>query len=203
LEQVRHSTYEHAPDAIREGRPPVYLCLDEVANIAPIHDLPALVSEAGGQKLHVMVCLQDLSQARKRWGDDTADGFLSLFQTKLILNGIADPKTLEAISLCLGEYDRQLVSHTLGRSETKEFLEPRRPSESESVTYHTQRQRTLSPGEIARLPPGRGLLLQGTSWGLIRTTPWHRTEPWARVARDSSCSASPASAVKGGLVHPA
>jgi type IV secretion system protein VirD4 len=183
LEQIRHSTYEHAPDAIREGKPPVYLCLDEVANIAPIHDLPALVSEAGGQRLHVMACLQDLSQARKRWGEDTADGFLSLFQTKLILNGIADPKTLDAISLCLGEYDRQLVSHTLGRSETKEFLEPRRPTETESVTYHTQRQRTLSPGEIARLPPGRALHLQGTRWGLIRTTPWHRTEPWVSVAR--------------------
>jgi type IV secretion system protein VirD4 len=186
LEQIRHSTYEHAPDAIREGRPPVYLCLDEVANIAPIHDLPALVSEAGGQRLHVMACLQDLSQARKRWGEDTADGFLSLFQTKLILNGIADPKTLDAISLALGEYDRQLVSHTLGRSETKEFLEPRRPTETESVTYHTQRQRTLSPGEIARLPPGRALHLQGTRWGLIRITPWHRTEPWKAVARSIS-----------------
>jgi type IV secretion system protein VirD4 len=192
LEQIRHSTYEHASDAIREGEPPVYLCLDEVANIAPIHDLPALVSEAGGQRLHVMACLQDLSQARKRWGENTADGFLSLFQTKLILNGIADPKTLEAISLALGEYDRQLVSHTLGRSETKEFFEPRRPTDTESVSYHTQRQRVLSPGEIARLPPGRGLLLQGTSWGLIRTTPWHRTEPWAGITRDSSCSASPA-----------
>ena len=185
LEQIRHATYKHAPDAIREARPPVYLCLDEVANIAPIHDLPALVSEAGGQRLHVMACLQDLSQARKRWGENTADGFLSLFQTKLILNGIADPKTLDAISLCLGEYDRQLVSHTLGRSETKELLEPRRPTETESVTYHTQRQRTLSPGEIARLPPGRALHLQGTRWGLIRTTAWHRTEPWASVASAS------------------
>jgi type IV secretion system protein VirD4 len=183
LEQIRHATYEQAPDAIREGRSPVYLCLDEVANIAPIHDLPALVSEAGGQRLHVMACLQDLSQARKRWGENTADGFLSLFQTKLILNGIADPKTLEAVSLALGEYDRQLVSHTLGRSETKDgFFEAPTPTESESVTYHTQRQRVLSPGEIARLPPGRALHLQGTRWGLVRTTPWHRTEPWGSVA---------------------
>jgi type IV secretion system protein VirD4 len=42
--------------------------LDEVANIAPIHDLPALVSQAGGQRPQVMVGLQDLSQARSRWG---------------------------------------------------------------------------------------------------------------------------------------
>jgi type IV secretion system protein VirD4 len=185
LEQIRHATYRHAPEATRDGLPPVYMCLDEVANMAPIHDLPALVSEAGGQHLHVMVCLQDLSQARRRWGENTADGFLSLFQTKVILSGIADPKTLEAVSLCLGEYDRQLVTHTLGRSETETgFFEHSRPTETESVAYHTARQRVLSPGEIARLPPGRALHLRGTRWGLIRSTPWHRTLPWKRVAGD-------------------
>jgi hypothetical protein len=53
-------------------------------------DLPALASQAGGQNLQVVIGLQDLSQARTRWGQDAADGFLSLFQTKLILTGIAD-----------------------------------------------------------------------------------------------------------------
>ena len=201
LEQIRHATYRHAPEAIRSGLPPVYMCLDEVANMAPIHDLPALVSEAGGQHLHVMVCLQDLSQARKRWGEDTAEGFLSLFQTKVILSGIADPKTLEAVSLCLGEYDRQIVTHTLGRSEAETGLfERSRPTETESVAYHTARQRVLSPGEIACLPPGRALHLRGTRWGLIRSTPWYRTLPWKRVAaRCSSGSATvePARATLG------
>ena len=51
------------------------------------------------------------------------------------------------------------------------------------MTYHTQRHRTLPPGEIARLPKGHGLLLRGTHWGLLRLTPWYRTEPWATVAR--------------------
>jgi type IV secretion system protein VirD4 len=179
LEQIRHATYTHA--ATNPGRPPVFLCLDEVANIAPIHDLPALVSEAGGQGLHVMACLQDLSQARERWGQDAADGFLSLFQTKLILTGIADPHTLEALSLALGEYDRHLVPHTLGRTRT-EGLFPPPGTASETVTYHTQRHRTLPPGDIARLPNGHGLLLRGTHWGLLRLTPWYRTEPWSTVA---------------------
>ena len=70
---------------------PVMLwALDEVANIAPIHDLPALISQAGGQRLQVMVGLQDLSQARSRWGADAAEGFMSLFQTKAVLSGIGD-----------------------------------------------------------------------------------------------------------------
>jgi type IV secretory pathway TraG/TraD family ATPase VirD4 len=149
LEQIRHATYAQGMGG--SERPPVFLCLDEVANIAPIHDLPALVSEAGGQGLHVMACLQDLSQARARWGDAAADGFLSLFQTKLILTGIADGRTLEAISLVLGEYDRRLVSHTLGRSHSEKLL-PGAGTRSESVTYHTQRHRTLRPGRSRGCP---------------------------------------------------
>jgi type IV secretory pathway TraG/TraD family ATPase VirD4 len=183
LEQIRHATYHHATTNKPTG-PPVFFCLDEIANIAPIHDLPALASEAGGQHLHILACLQDLSQARSRWGQDAADGFLSLFQTKLILTGIADTRTLESISLALGEYDRQLASHTISHSQHDEY--PANHTDSESVTYHTQRHRTLNPGDIARLPPGHGLLLHGAHWGLIRLTPWHRTQPWTAVASLSS-----------------
>jgi type IV secretory pathway TraG/TraD family ATPase VirD4 len=178
LEEIRHATYRRAAEG--HLSPPLFLCLDEVANIAPIHDLPALVSEAGGQGLHVMACLQDLSQARERWGDAAADGFLSLFQTKLILSGIGDSRTLDAISLALGEFDRQLVSHSLGRSR-QDGLFPPPGTSTESVTYHTQRQRTLPPGDVARLPSGRGLVLQGTRWSLVRLTPWFKTEPWVTV----------------------
>jgi hypothetical protein len=187
LEQIRHATYHHATSQ-QPTTPPVFFCLDEIANIAPIHDLPALISEAGGQHLHILACLQDLSQARNRWGDTAADGFLSLFQTKLILTGIADPRTLEAISLALGEYDRQLVSHTITHSQPDEFLATH--TDSESVTYHTQRHRTLNPGDIAQLPPAHGLLLHGTHWGLLRLTPWHQTQPWTTVAGTEALAAT-------------
>jgi len=197
LEQIRHATYRRA--AKEPTGPPLFFCLDEVANIAPIHDLPALVSEAGGQRLHVMACLQDLSQARERWGDAAADGFLSLFQTKLILSGIADSRTLEAISLALGEYDRRLVSYTLGRSRQDRLL-PSPGTRSESIAYHTARQRTHPPGEIASLPSGHGLLLRGTHWGLLRLTPWYRTEPWAAVARVDAELEDPWSPAEGSLV---
>jgi type IV secretion system protein VirD4 len=49
-------------------RPPLLFALDEVANIAPLPDLPATVSEGGGQGVLTLACLQDLSQARARWG---------------------------------------------------------------------------------------------------------------------------------------
>jgi hypothetical protein len=87
----------------------------------------------------------------------------------------------------LGEYDRGLVSYTVGRSQ-REALFPGPGSRTESVTYHTQRQRTLAPGEVARLPTGHGLLLRGTAWGLLQLAPWYSAEPWATVARSSDQS---------------
>jgi type IV secretion system protein VirD4 len=179
LEQIRHAVYACARSGDGAGGRMLWL-LDEVANIAPIHDLPTLVSQAGGQSLQVVVGLQDLSQARARWGTDAADGFLSLFGAKLILSGIADTRTLEAVSLALGEYDRDMTSLALGRSESQEWLSE--PTHSDTVNYQTQRQRVLTPGDIAKLPPGRGLLLQGTDWELIGLTKWYESEPWLRVA---------------------
>jgi type IV secretory pathway TraG/TraD family ATPase VirD4 len=177
LEQIRHAVYH---TATHTTGPRMLWALDEVANIAPIHDLPALVSQAGGQNLQVMVGLQDFSQARTRWGHDAADGFMSLFQTRLVLSGIADSATLESISLALGEYDRELISTSNGTSQSGEWLTP--PGRSENTTYQTQRQRTLIPGEVAQLPDGHGLLLRGGSWGLIELTLWHRRGPWCELA---------------------
>lgn len=182
LEQIRHAVYQQAHSHNQGAR--MLWALDEVANIAPIHDLPALVSQAGGQNLQVMVGLQDLSQARTRWGEAAADGFMSLFQTRLILNGIADSKTLESISIALGEYDRKLYSASTGRSESDEWFSPQ--GSSESISYQTHCQRTLSPGEVAQLPDGHGLLLRGAAWGLIALTPWFQYEPWASIANAPS-----------------
>ena len=168
LAEIRRATY--AAHARQELYGRVLFALDEAANIAPLDELPQIASEGGGQGLQLLVALQDLSQARVRWGA-AADGFLTLFGDKLLLRGIADTKTLEAISVALGEYDRRVVSHT-------------RPSMFSSAqqgrthTVSTQRTRVLSPGEIAGIPTDRGLHLDGLSWELIDLTPAHRSEPW-------------------------
>jgi len=182
LEQIRHTVYDHARNHTITG-PPMLWALDEIANTAPIHDLPALISQAGGQHLQIMIGLQDLSQARTRWGEHQADAFLSLFQTKIILTGIADPRTLEAISLTLGEYDRDTVSQTLAHNKSQEWLT--HPTHTDSVNYHTQRQRILTPGEIARLPDHHALHLKGNDWNTIQLTPWHQTQPWKQIAADA------------------
>ncbi len=145
---VRDATYERA----REGRgaPPTLLALDEVANIAPIPDLPAMVSEGAGQGLLVLACLQDLSQARGRWGT-AADGFLSLFGTTVVLRGIGDTATLRDVSALAG--DREVAATTVSRTVGR--WGRIRPSTSVgSVLQHR-----LPVDAVAHGSPGRALVL--------------------------------------------
>ena len=167
LAEIRRATYHAHNQGMLRGR--VLFALDEVANIAPLEELPQIASEGGGQGLDLLAALQDLSQARARWGQ-AADGFLTLFATKLILPGIADTRTLEAISTALGEYDRKLVSTST--IPTGDLFSTR------SRTVSTQRTRVLSPGEIANIPAGHALHLDGLRWELLTITPAHSAEPW-------------------------
>ncbi|MGB0092708.1 MAG: TraG/TraD/VirD4 family protein [Solirubrobacteraceae bacterium] len=145
LAEIRRATYQTHRNGQVHGR--VLFALDEAANIAPLEELPQIASEGGGQGLTVLAAFQDLSQARQRWGH-AADGFLTLFGTKLILPGVADTQTLEAVSTALGEYDRQMVA--TGTVPVSGSLVPRR-----TRTVSTQRTR-ITPGEVANIPGRQG-----------------------------------------------
>jgi len=106
LDQIRTAAY-----ARPLGAAPVVFSLDEVANIAPLPSLPAMAAEGGGQGVVTLACLQDLSQARTRWGE-RADGFFSLFNEKLVFPGIGDHRTLRLIAELAGE--AQVPVHSVG-----------------------------------------------------------------------------------------
>ena len=178
IEQIRSATYETSSTAAREGRwpgPPVTLLLDEAANIAPLPDLPAIVSEGGSQGLVTMACFQDLSQARSRWGP-VADGFPTLFGVKVVLGGINDMRTLDMISRLAGEFE---VPHNsvnrrawpIGRQHP-------------TITLSTRRQPRLPVDVIANLPPGESILIKGPRPPtLLHLTPWFRTAPFTEARR--------------------
>ncbi|MPZ29327.1 MAG: TraM recognition domain-containing protein, partial [Micromonosporaceae bacterium] len=183
IEAVRDAQYQrHRAAALAEiphGKP-VSLVLDEVANVAPIASLPALVSEAGGQGLHTIAAVQDLSQVRGRWGADIADGFLSLFQHLVVLPGIRDTKTLEALSVICGEWDRPQTSTTRTRTKSREPFRVRSQSISTAATtnWSTTRQRQLPPGEIYGMPDGQALYLSGSGWRHITLAPHFSHPRW-------------------------
>ena len=179
LDQIRRATYARPP-----GWPPVVWLLDELANIAPLPDLPKIVSEGGGQGLVTLACLQDLSQARSRWGA-AADGFLSLFRFKLVLPGIADGQTLELISQLAGEMDVVVRSVTRSRQSVVGALLNPKSVVRPTVTDSMRRQRLMPVDEVSRGHPGAGLVVAaGKRPGYIGLTPWWE-RPW-RLKPDGS-----------------
>jgi len=189
IEAVRDAQYRRHRAATLAGKPcwpPVSLILDEVANVAPIASLPALVSEAGGQGLHVLAAVQDLSQVKARWGVEVAEGFLSLFGHVVVLGGIRDTRTLEAFSVMCGEWT----------------------SRDETI-----KRRWLDPGAIYALGDRQALYLWGGSWTMIGLAPhfahprWraalasapHRLCEWAppQLAIRTRASALPSTAASG------
>ena len=180
LEQVRAATY--AASSSRALPLPVTLVLDEVANVAPLPDLPAMVSEGGGQGLLTVACLQDLSQARGRWGR-AAEGFFSLFGTKVLLPGIGDMQTLDAVSRLAGQVDVPVRSVN-----TSAWWS--RPSSS--ATWAPRRQPRLPVDEAHSLPPGSALMISGAQPPrLAWLTPWWEHRPFADAALARPLPAAP------------
>jgi len=181
VEDVRVAAYERS--ALEGGRPPtapVLLALDEVANIAPLPTLPSMISEGGGQGLVTLACLQDLSQARRRWPGE-ADGFPSLFGTTVVLPGIGDVATLEALSVLAGEEELPTRTVSVGRSPTGHLLTDAvtggRLQHGESAG--TQWRRRLPPDLIARGVPGYAVSFdERNQAGWVPLAPAHRSEPW-------------------------
>lgn len=170
LDQARAGAY-----SAERGGPPLTLVLDELANIAPLPDLPALVSEGGSQGVLTLGCLQDLSQARARWGP-AADGFLSLFGAKLVLPGIGDLSTLELVSRLGGEIDVPASSVSRGPWWSPGHGAP-------TVSWSGHRQRRLPVDAVNQQTPGTALFISGPAPPEpIRLPPWWAAEPFRAPA---------------------
>jgi type IV secretion system protein VirD4 len=186
LREIRNVAYLRAAELSSAGHginrpfaqpPPVLVVLDEMANIAPLRDLPSLVSEGGSQGVLVLGCLQDLSQARARWGAE-ADGFFSLFGTKIIMPGIGDVRTLEAVSALCGEHQVPVRSRTAG-SPLATLLGRGRTA---STTISTRTERRLPVDAIAIGRPGMAFVLDSKAQrGFARLTPAHAWPPWREI----------------------
>jgi type IV secretion system protein VirD4 len=181
LDQIRTAVYARPRNAA-----PVVFALDEVASIAPLPGLPALAAEGGGQGLVTLACLQDLSQARARWGD-AAEGFFSLFNYKIVFPGIGDYRTLQLISALAG--DMQVAVRAVNRPDR--FLNffssnPAVPSVTTSVTWRPR----LSIDEVARGQPGCALGIGASQLGWSVMVPWWNHPIWSPLARGTKTMSS-------------
>jgi len=104
-----------------------------------------------------------------------AEGFLSLFGTKVVLGGIGDRATLGQLSALAGDHYLNTVAHArqrhLGRWRVR------------SSSYSALRAPRLPPSAIATPPTGRALVVTGatTRWTTLvpyfGAAPGHRTRP--------------------------
>jgi type IV secretion system protein VirD4 len=109
-ELVRATTRRAATTT--EGRmdPPLGMFLDEVANVVPLPQLPALMSYAGGTGIFVTAVLQDIAQARARWGRDGADMLWGAATVKIALGGLGGDELSDFARLA-GQYRETQVTH--------------------------------------------------------------------------------------------
>ena len=165
LEQIRSAVYARPKNAA-----PVVFVLDEVASIAPLPSLPALAAEGGGQGLVTMACIQDLSQARARWGE-VAEGFFSIFNPKVIFPGIGDHRTLQLISALAGDVQVPVQSIS---SWAGEWGRTRH-----SVSVAPQFRPRLPIDQVARGVPGYTLNLSSAGMHMAAHIPWFEHKWWS------------------------
>lgn len=144
IEALVHYAYAHHGDGAA-----LTLILDELANVAPLPNLASIVTEGGGQGVHLLACLQDLSQARARWGV-AGEGFVSLFPSVVLLPGIADRPTLELVSRLAGSHLVERASRATTRW-----------GRTRSVQRARHQETRLTPAEISRGRDGGALVLDG------------------------------------------
>lgn len=146
--------------------PPLLLCLDEVANIAPLPSLPSLMSEGGGSGVTCMPVLQSLAQARDRWGENAANAIWDSAIVKIVLGGASNSRDLQDLSTLIGERDEETGSVTVDAYG------------SHSSQRSIRRVPILPPDAIRSLPFGTGVVLLRTAKPIItRLRPWiHRPD---------------------------
>jgi hypothetical protein len=170
-------------------RQPVTFVLDEMYG-SPLPELPALLSDGGGQGLLLSGALQDLSQAHARWGA-VGEGFLTLWQNVLVLPGIRDRATLELLSMLVGDVDRRIPTESWSEQSVhypgsgvpqREWMQSRGehidrvPRLPPDVIY---RGNLNDPNQVLHFSPNGG-------WGWVRLLKYWQGQPWPAILMQSA-----------------
>ena len=168
--------------------PPLGLFLDEVANIVPLPQLPALMSFAGGTGIFTTAVLQSMAQARNRWGRDAADMLWGAATVKIILGGLAGDE-LREISELAGEYRETLTTWQRGRHD-------------HSLQTTLNDRKTLTPEQIRTLPASKreALVIHATTPAVKVRMTRHYEGPHRR---HFAAATSQARRIAGLIGHPA
>ncbi|MCL3863031.1 TraM recognition domain-containing protein [Actinotalea sp. K2] len=140
--------------------PPLRLVLDEAANVAPLPDLPALMSDSGGRGITTMVICQSFAQMDDLWGREGAEALRANATVTMYLPGIKEVDRLRALSEATGRYRAKRVSYSSGQDRG-------------SVSTSSEWENVMTTDDIRTMPVGTGLLFyRGLKAAHVTFTPW-------------------------------
>lgn len=158
LSSILHAAAEHA-NAHGPLAPTLRVLMDETANIAPIRDLPAHLSQAAGHGVRIATIWQSLAQVQHRYGR-AADEILANSTAKLYLGPVTDETTRRHITALLGEESVRTTS--ISSRQTAR-------TKTEARTWRPK----ATAANLQQLRSDRALLVEGRHPpAIVRTRPW-------------------------------
>jgi type IV secretory pathway TraG/TraD family ATPase VirD4 len=148
------------------------LFLDELANVVPIEDLPALASQGAGRGVMLMSIVQDLSQLRSRYGVEKSNTILNNHACKLILPGISDPETAEVLGKLIGRtgFSEQQVSVGADGQVSRSFT--------------VRHDAMATPDALRQLNSGSAIVIHRDSPpAIVRLPYWFESARYRKLAR--------------------
>lgn len=145
---------------------PLFVALDEAANVCRWRDLPDLYSHFGSRGIVVDTLLQSWSQGIGVWGDAGMNKLWSAANVKAYGGGVSEDKFLQSLSNLIGvEYVDQVQTSSS------------RQGTSRSVSVGAA-QRPIAPvSELMAMPPNRAWVFSsGAPAVYVRTVPYWETK---------------------------
>jgi type IV secretion system protein VirD4 len=155
--------------------PPLRLVGDEIANVAPLPKLPDLGTDARGFGMQLILALQSIAQARRRWGADGANTLLDNMPAEILLGGLTDTEALNRYAVLVGEVE-------LTRATTS--YDPMTGQATNSSEQLTDRK-ALRADEARQIPDRHGLLIyRNRAAVLLQMTPWYEQDGGKNLESD-------------------
>jgi type IV secretion system protein VirD4 len=162
VSQMKSAAYELAGKQNRAIDPPLLICIDEAANIAPLSDLDAIASTAAGIGIQLVTIFQDMAQIEARYKERSRT-VVNNHRAKVVLSGISDSGTLEYVSKLCGEEEVEQQSTSIS-------------AQGERSTTDSKQQRTLASGSyLRRMKFGEGIVVYGQlAPAKLILRPWYK-----------------------------
>lgn len=143
--------------------PPLRVVGDEIANVAPVENLPELMTDSRGYGFELLLFFQSVAQIVAKWGRDRAQNLLAQAGFEIVLPGLKDQESADRYSYLVGSVD-------VAESTVSTSAEGDRQGASLSMRDH----RALRPEEVRKLfGEGSALLIPALGEAMIL-----QLEPW-------------------------